>query len=62
MGPSAGCFRIKTRKSAAYKLGVSVNLGFILTQDVRDGVFMRSFIIVHLIDESIRCTIIRKIF
>lgn len=37
-----GCFRIKTRKSAAYKLGVSVNLGFILTQDIRDGVFMRS--------------------
>nr|YP_009262150.1 LAGLIDADG endonuclease [Chrysoporthe cubensis]AMX22225.1 LAGLIDADG endonuclease [Chrysoporthe cubensis] len=37
-----GCFRIKTRKCATYKLGVSVNIGFILTQDIRDGVFMRS--------------------
>lgn len=39
-----GCFRIKTRKSAAYRMGVSVNLGFMLTQDIKDGVLMQSLV------------------
>lgn len=39
-----GCFLIKTRKSAAYKLGLSVNLAFILTLDIRDLDFMQSLV------------------
>lgn len=31
-----GCFRIKTRKSPANKSGLSINLGFIITQHIRD--------------------------
>jgi hypothetical protein len=39
-----GCFRIKTRKSAAHKFGVSVNLGFILTQHIRDLALIQSLV------------------
>jgi hypothetical protein len=39
-----GCFLIKTRKSAAYKLGLSVNLAFILTQDIRDLDLLQSLV------------------
>lgn len=39
-----GCFRINTRKSLNYRFGVSVNLGLILTQDIRDIALMRYMI------------------
>lgn len=38
-----GCFRINIIKYAIYRLGVSINLCFILTQDIRDKVLIRSF-------------------
>ena len=39
-----GCFRINIRKSAAHKFGVSINLGFILTQHIRDLTLIQSLV------------------
>ena len=39
-----GCFRINVRKSAAHKFGVCINLGFILTQHIRDLVLIQSLV------------------
>ena len=39
-----GCFRINVRKSPAHKYGVSINLGFILTQHIRDLTLIQSLV------------------
>ncbi|OTA72512.1 hypothetical protein M434DRAFT_26194 [Hypoxylon sp. CO27-5] len=53
-----GCFRIKTRKSAAHKFGVSVNLGFILTQHIRDLALIQNLL--DLADFFLAAKIIQK--
>jgi len=38
-----GCFFIETSKSKTHKLGISVALNFIITQNIRDSYLMESF-------------------
>ena len=39
-----GCFFIKTSKSKTHKLGISVTLNFLVTQNIRDAYLLESFV------------------